>query len=75
MSSGPRTVVGACMNEASAAPKVGYTNISDGATPLYHVGIFFRGLLRLSPLSVEFSPHSMRYAVDGSTRTAWGPLL
>ena len=40
MSSGPQTMVGACMNEASATPKVGYTNRSDGATPLYHVGIF-----------------------------------
>ena len=40
MSSGPRTVVGAGMYEASAALKVGYTNGSDDATPIFHVGIF-----------------------------------
>ena len=42
MSSSPRTLVGAGMYGASAASKVGYTNESDGATPLYHVGIFSR---------------------------------
>ena len=40
MSSGPRTVVDAGMYRASAAPKVGYTNGSDGATPLCHMGMF-----------------------------------
>ena len=40
MSSGPRTVVGVGMYGAGAAPKVGYTKGSDGATPLCHVGIF-----------------------------------
>ena len=40
MSSGPRTVVCAGMYGAGVAPKVGYTNGSDSATPLYHVGIF-----------------------------------
>ena len=40
MSYGPRTVVGAGMYGAGAAPKVGYMNGSDGATPLCHVGIF-----------------------------------
>ena len=40
MSSGPRIVVGADMYGAGAASKVGYMNGSDGATPLYHVGIF-----------------------------------
>ena len=40
MSSGPRTVVGVGMYGASEAPKVGYTNGSDGATPLCHAGIF-----------------------------------
>ena len=39
MSSGPRTVVGVGIYGASAASKVGYTNGSDSATPLYHVGI------------------------------------
>ena len=40
MSSGPRTMVGAGMYGAGVAPKVGYTNISDSATPLLHAGIF-----------------------------------
>ena len=40
MSSGPRTVVDVGMCGAGAAPKVGYMNISDGATPLCHVGTF-----------------------------------
>ena len=40
MSSGPRAVVGADMYGAGASPKVGYTNGSDSATPLCHVGIF-----------------------------------
>ena len=40
MSSGPRTVVGAGIYGASAAPKVGYSNISDGVVPLCHVGTF-----------------------------------
>ena len=39
MSSGPWTMVGAGMHGAGAAPKVGYMNGSDGATPLSHVGI------------------------------------
>ena len=40
MSSGPRTMVGASMYGAGAAPKVGYTNESDDATPLCQAGIF-----------------------------------
>ena len=40
MSSGPRTVVGAGMYGAGAAPKVGYTNGSDGVAPLCHAVIF-----------------------------------
>ena len=40
MSSGPQIVVGAGMYGAGAAPKVGYTNGSDGATPLCHASIF-----------------------------------
>ena len=40
MSSGPRTVVGESMYGAGAASKVRYTNGSDGAMPLCHVGIF-----------------------------------
>ena len=40
MSSGPRTMVGVRMYGAGATPKVEYTNESDGATPLCHVGIF-----------------------------------
>ena len=40
ISSGPQTVVGAGIYRAGAAPKVGYLNGSDGATPLCHVGIF-----------------------------------
>ena len=40
MSSGPQTVVDAGMCGAGAAPKVGYMNRSDGATPLCHVGTF-----------------------------------
>ena len=40
MSLSPWTVVGAGMYGASATPKVGYTNGSDGATPLCHMGIF-----------------------------------
>ena len=34
MSSGPQTVVGAGMYGTGATPNVGYTNGSDGATPL-----------------------------------------
>ena len=40
MSFGPRIVVGAGIYGAGAAPKVGCTNGSDDATPLWHVGIF-----------------------------------
>ena len=42
MSSGPRIVVGVGICAASAAPKVGYMNSSDGATSLCHVGTFSR---------------------------------
>ena len=40
MSSGPRTVVGAGIYWAGAAPKVGYPNESDGAMPICHVSIY-----------------------------------
>ena len=40
MSSGHRTVVGAGIYGAGAAPKVGYLNGSDGAAPPCHVGMF-----------------------------------
>ena len=40
MSSGPRIVVGAGIYRASATPKVGCTNGSDSATPLWNLGIF-----------------------------------
>ena len=40
MSSTPLIVVGVGMYGDGAAPNVGYTNESDGATPLFHVGIF-----------------------------------
>ena len=40
MSSSPRTVVDVGMCGAGAAPKVGYMNGSDGATPLCHMGTF-----------------------------------
>ena len=42
MSSGPWTVVDVSISGAGAAPKVGYMNRSDGATPLCHVGTFSR---------------------------------
>ena len=42
MSSSPRTVVDVGMCGAGAAPKVGYMNGSDGATPLCHMGTFSR---------------------------------
>ena len=45
MSFGPRIVVGAGMYGAGAASKGGYMNGSEGATPLYHVGIFSRACL------------------------------
>ena len=40
MSFGPRIVVGAGIYGAGVAPRMGYTNGSDGAMPLCHVGIF-----------------------------------
>ena len=40
MSSGSRTTMDVGMYGAGAAPKVGYANVNDGATPLCHVGIF-----------------------------------
>ena len=40
MSSTPRIVVGAGMYGDGAAPNVGYTNESDGATPFFPIGIF-----------------------------------
>ena len=40
MSSGLRTMVDVSMCGAGAAPKVGYMNGSDGATPLCNVGTF-----------------------------------
>ena len=40
MSLGHQTVVDVGMYGAGIAPKVGYTNGKDGATPLCHVGIF-----------------------------------
>ena len=59
MSSGPRTVVGAGMYGAGATPKVGYTNESDGATPLCHVGIFSGACFDCS-LSLLNSLHTRR---------------
>ena len=40
MSSGPRTIVGAGIYRAGAAPNVGYPNESDGAVPPCHAGMF-----------------------------------
>ena len=40
MSSGPRTVVDVSMCGADVAPKVGYMNGSEGATPLCRLGTF-----------------------------------
>ena len=40
MSSSPRIVVDVSICGVGAAPKVGYMNGSDGATPLCHVGTF-----------------------------------
>ena len=40
ISYGPRTVVGAGIYGASAAPNLGYPNISDSVAPLYHTGTF-----------------------------------
>ena len=40
MSSSPQTKVNAGMCGVGTAPKVGYMNGSDGATPLCHVGMF-----------------------------------
>ena len=74
MSFDPRLVVGAAIYGAGAAPKVGYTNGSDGATAPLPRGYIFKGLLRLSPISTKFSPYSASYAVDESVGTAWGPL-
>ena len=70
MSSCPRTVVGAGMYGAGVAPMVGYTNGSDGATPLCHI---FKGLIRLLPFFAEFSTYSARHATDGTAGTTWGP--
>ena len=42
MSSGPRTAVNAGMCGASVAPKVGYTNGSDGTAPWCHASTFLR---------------------------------
>ena len=42
MSSSPQTVVGVGIYGAGVASKVGYTNGSDGATPLCNVGTFSR---------------------------------
>ena len=80
MSSGPQTVVGAGMYGAGAALKVGYTNGSDGATPLYHVGIFSRACsdCRLSllnslrtrrgtPLTDRLERHGGRFLESAST--------
>ena len=40
MSFSPRTIAGAGIYGAGAAPNVGYPNESDGATPPYHAGMF-----------------------------------
>ena len=40
MSSSPRTMVDVSMCGAVVAPKVGYMNGSDGATPLCNLGTF-----------------------------------
>ena len=42
MSYTPRIVMGVGMYGVGVAPNVGYTNGSDGVTPLCHVGIFSR---------------------------------
>ena len=42
MSSGPLTIVGASIYGTGAAPKVGYSNESDGAAPPTHAGMFSR---------------------------------
>ena len=64
MSSGPQTVVDANTYGVGAALKVGYTNGNDGATPLCHMGIFFRGLFRLLPISADLSSYTAMYAID-----------
>ena len=53
MSSGPRTVAGVGIYGAGAAPKVGYSNGSEGVVPLCHVGVFSGACshCRLSPLN------------------------
>ena len=52
MSSAPQIVVGVGIYRAGAAPNIGYTHGSDGATPLLPRRNILMGLLRLSPLSV-----------------------
>ena len=70
----PRTVVGVRIYRAGAAPKVGYTNESDGARPLCHVGIFLGACsdCRLSLLNFFRTRQGM--PSDGSARMTWGPL-
>ena len=66
MSFGPRTVVGAGMYGAGVAPKVGYTNGSDGVAPICHVGIF-SGACSDCCLSLLNSLHTRR----GMPLTDW----
>ena len=75
MSSGPWTVVGAGMYGAGVAPKVGYTNGSDGAMPLFHVGILLGACsdCRLSLLNSPCTRQSMPLTEQMERREAlWG---
>ena len=77
MSSATRTVVDVCMCRASAAPKVGYMNKSDGVAPLCHVGTFSgacsdcrRSLLislrtrRCMPLTERLERHGASFSIQ-----------
>ena len=54
-------MVDACTYEAGRAPKVGYTNGIDGATPLFHMGIFSEACFdyRLSLLNSHHTRRGM----------------
>ena len=60
MSSGSRTAKGSGIHGASAAPKVGYPNGSDGTAPPSHTGMFS---------GAHFDCH---LSLLNSIRTRWG---
>ena len=74
MSSGPRTVVDVSMCGADVAPKVGYMNGSDGATPLCRLGTFSGACFDYHRSFLISLSYLAMHATNGMAGTARRPL-